>query len=86
MSEPDTLLPQEKNMNKDTYSVDLDSMTVLRNTPAGEVINLDSTGDGCQTTSDLVGFIHELHAVDFIDETVRDELLADLCIEIEIRA
>ncbi len=70
----------------DTYSIDLDNMTVLRNTSEGEVINLDSTGDGCETTSDLVDFIHELHAVGFISETVRDELLADLRIEIEIRA
>ena len=70
----------------DTYSIDLDNMTVLRSTSEGEVINLDSTGDGCDTTSDLVDFIHELARIDFINETVRDELLADLHIEIEIRA
>jgi hypothetical protein len=77
---------QDRYNNTDTYSIDLDNMTVLRNTPAGEVINLDSTGDGCETVSDLADFIHELHAVDFINEAVRDELLADLRIEIEIRA
>jgi len=70
----------------DTYSIDLDNMTVLRITSAGEVINLDSTGSGCENTEDLADFIRELFVVDFINETVQEQLLADLYIEIEIRA
>ncbi len=65
----------------DTYTLSLEYMTVLRITSAGEVIDLNATGDKCSTVEELRSFIRVLHAVDCIDADQMAELLAELTIE-----
>ena len=80
----------------DTYALSLQHMTVLRITSAGEVIDLNATGDfirvlhaveacstlmKCSTVEELRSFIRVLHAVDCIDADQMAELLAELTIE-----
>lgn len=60
-----------------SYSVDLDSLTVLATDSRGETTDLNASGEPCADLDDLRAFIAELCTQGAYGASTRDELLAE---------
>lgn len=61
-----------------TYSLDINSLTVIRTTSEGESFDLTGDGEPCQDVGQLRAFVSELRRAGAYGRDVEAALLADL--------